>query len=258
MKSLQPLIISSLDQLTTLHAELTELQSTEARIYYQAEIIFTSTITEFDGTRGYIYMKEVCLITLLDVVRILRCRRLTFINVIVSIADVFIRHTLADLREVYMQECLAAIPLIRQLIVNCPNLQSFSDTGFEERQVFPQDEQNRLDKMVMTTIAITAALSQNYHLTRFQSLSIESELKAVMQARIKQADRLKLLEYSRTIRSVPLRNVAGLKKCQSAVYQFLLIKRYRRKSVLRIINKDVVNIISRLIYDSRGIAVWCS
>lgn len=204
MKPAPPLIMSSLDQLEKLHGQLTQFQATKIPIGQQAEIIFTSTTVHINGNRGYIYMNDVCLTVLLKVVKVLRCRRLRLINVSVCIANVFIRHTLEDLREVYLQECFGAIPAIRQFIVKCLNLQKLVDSGLEERHVFLQDNQNLLDRLVMATIEISAALSQNYHLTRFQSVSIESELKDVMQARIKQADRLRLQEYSRTIRSVPV------------------------------------------------------
>ena len=53
------------------------------------------------------------------------------------------------------------------------------------------------------------------------------------------------------------RNVIGWEKCRGAIYQWYLIKRYGNCAIFGFLNRDVVNLIARLVYASRFTEVWC-
>lgn len=111
--------------------------------------------------------------------------------------------------------------------------------------------------MVDRTETILKAITANCGLLTFESSSMNEELKLLLTAGIRPNHRKIMQKYGKTLKSLLQRNYDGYAKCQAAIVQLFLIKKYRPDSVFHLINKDVVKLIAQLLHDTRGIKLWC-
>jgi hypothetical protein len=53
------------------------------------------------------------------------------------------------------------------------------------------------------------------------------------------------------------RNRDGIAKCRDAIYQLMLIKKYAPENPFKVLNRDVMLIIAKMLYVTIGTKVWC-
>lgn len=196
------------------------------------------------------------IIRLVKIMARLRCHELAILTTTISIDPSSKLNFLRHLRTIELTACRGSMTFIKVMLYVCPNLLSLSELGVERFPVLRIDR-NRSMLMVERSEGIINALKINYSLSSFESSSISQEIKLLLVAGIHPGHRSIIQKYNKTMKALLKRNRDGYAKCNDAILQIFLIKRYRPDSVFRFVNFDVVRLIAKLLHNSRGTRVWC-
>ena len=154
-----------------------------------------------------------------------------------------------------MHVCTGSTPFINFCLKRCPNLRELVERKSPKRPSAIGSSQ-RIDRALSVYERLLVSLRNHHGLLTFESSTLLSEMKVLKEAGMSPSQNMQLILNDREMQGLFLRNQNGCQKCSAAIYQLLLIKRYRPDSVFRFINKDVVMIIAKLIYKTMGTAAW--
>ena len=249
MEASSVLRIRSIDQLEQLYKNLKTPNS--ASLGYRAALIIQS-----DDEYDIITLHDDTMFKLLVVTARLCCTKLSMLNVAFNVSDIRVK-PLRHVREIEVMLCRGVMHFIPFIIKRCPNLVKFSETSMG-RLSLDANPWIRSKAMVGYTDVLMRAVTTNYRLLNFESLSMTDELKLLMAATIKQEHRTPLQKYCKIMKVLLKRNNDGDAKCTAAIIQILLIKRYRPHSVFQFTTRDIVKMICKLVLQTRGTFIWCS
>lgn len=162
----------------------------------------------------------------------------------------------SSLEEITFVQCKMEFETIRRVVRDCPKLERLTcdatGTVMLDSDLLQDNYLGNLIKIVR----------QNYRLTKFDYSAFREK---IMPDRVHRRfwttetvkNRKKVISEYAMLQCFIARNLKGRAACYAAIQQIYLIKRFRPKSIFRIINRDAVNIICRLVYESIGTAMWC-
>lgn len=205
--------------------------------------------------RGFIIHNDE-LATLLNILKTSACKRLTLTNVAITANLLAIVNDVSDLQTVTLSMFTGSMPFINFLLKRCPNLKSLVEIKSPKRPS-AIGSSKRVERALLVYERLFTTMRSHYGLLAFESSTLLAEIKVLKEAGMSPSQKMQLLEADRKVQALLLRNQAGYHKCQRAIYQVLLIKKYRPSSVFRFINRDVVMLIVRWVHGTIGSAVWC-
>lgn len=194
---------------------------------------------------------------LVDILNRTQCNRIQFIRIIFqSTFSRFDRINFPHLEWITFDNCHQHLELIAKFVAVSPNLRSLVECEVPQRNLIENDDK-RAQQLAKCLGSITQALEINPRLTTFESPSSFEELRLTMSnPLIKTQYRTCLKQYQRLLPEALKRNFDAYQNYVSAMYQVLLIKKFRPTSVFRFINHDIVRLIVGLIKMSKWDRVW--
>lgn len=189
----------------------------------------------------------IALMTHLRTVR-LKCWNVNFQAIIPGKGNInFI--TCPGLKAIELIDCRNTVRLISQAVCDCPLLESVNTKAVH---------MNYPENFNAQCLIIAQNLNHNCRLRDFELCEMtDFFIYSGAWPSKNQIVHDEVVKYDGFITSVIERNVIGWEKCRDAIYQLYLIKRYGASPLFLCLNRDVVKIIARLLYQSRFTQVWC-
>jgi hypothetical protein len=153
-----------------------------------------------------------------------------------------------SLRTIKMIDCRDTVRSLVRAVCDCPQLQRINTES--QRPHYRTNLDIELHLMILK-------LNSNFSLQHFTLCEVGAALKGGGDsfsgcAAWTQA----IVHYTSIICQIVERNAIGLEKCRRAIYQVLLIKRHGKSPLFACLNKDIVKIIAKLVYNSRFTEAW--
>jgi cytoplasmic iron level regulating protein YaaA (DUF328/UPF0246 family) len=201
-------------------------------------------------------LSDIGMSNLMNILNLTQCKRIQFISIAVNFHfSCFDRMHFRHLEQITVNNCREHLELISKLASACPNLHSLVEFNSESNGVVNNP---KLAQRLSNCLGqITHALEANPRLTTFESPSLLGELKLMLADRsVKTQYRTCLRQFERLLPEALTRNQEAYQNYHGAMYQILLIKKFRPRSLFRFVNHDVVRMIVGLIKASIWHPVW--
>lgn len=253
LNSTPTLFISSVGELEALHKSLPLGRAKRDSPGYNSSVVIMPPENE-----PHLLLNNQYLVPLLKLIGKIRCRNLTFIRCNFTFdTEYAIKGRFDFLETLRLVTCRNVITFIPRIMKTCLQLVAFSESESESRASVGHDWY-RAVAVAGNLILLHASLRLNYRILEFESSTLDEEIPLLMKAGVRTEQRKVLKDHERNLGKLLWRNHDGYQKCRSAIYQLFLIKKHRLDSVFRFVNRDVVKIIARLLYESIGTKIWCS
>lgn len=197
------------------------------------------------------------MLNLVDILNLTRCKKLYVVSVI-NKCQPFSAFTMyfPYLENLTVDNCHEPFDLIAKFVSACPNLHSLVEVNPGEPNIVVNDPK-RAQRLANYLGPVVHALEINPRLTTFESPSLLGELKLMIgDGSVKTQYKTCLRPYERLLPEALTRNQQAYQNYRCAMYQVLLIKKFRPNSVFRFINHDVVKMIVGLVKASIWHPVW--
>jgi hypothetical protein len=203
-------------------------------------------------------VSDIGMSNLMNILNLTQCKRIQFISIVVNFHfSCFDRMHFRHLEQIIVNNCREHFDLISKFVSVCPNLLSLVEFNSESNGVVNNP---KLAQRLSNCLGqITHALEANPRLTTFESPSLLGELKLMLADRsVKTQYRTCLRQFERLLPEALTRNQEAYRNYHGAMYQILLIKKFRPNSLFRFVNHDVVRIIVGFIKASIWHPIWRS
>lgn len=180
----------------------------------------------------------------------LRCVRVSFSTL--YLPSVEFRNSIKDchcLRNIHLENCEEAEAFVSLMATRCSRLKTICTIN--RSGGYP----NNLLQIISD---LSDSFKNTYALLYFDLSSVKALANDVKNGRDPWLGKAAIQagDYNDKIACVIKRNAAGYAKCRRAIYEFLLIKQSRVCPLFEYINRDVVQLIARMVHESRGTVIW--
>lgn len=177
----------------------------------------------------------------------LQCENIDF-NVITSPDGNRVRlENCSNLKAIEMIDCRTAVRFIVRAVCDCPLLGSVNTIARYADCPANLDIQMRI---------MALKLNKNYRLKHFDMCEVKEFIVRCLTSDYSASGAEHVIVYRNFIQKVIQRNAEGYTQCHDAVCQLALIKRQGNSQLFASLNRDVVGIISGLLYESRFAVDW--
>jgi hypothetical protein len=173
-----------------------------------------------------------------------------------------IHENISSLKSATFTSCANTGAVMTYLLVHCSLLQELEERG-PKLSILNHSNSNR--EVFNITTSIRTMLAENYRLKKFHYDRLEARVVEFPTIPLPDGDYgaemqekfATLVNRQKGIFGFLERNRRGYDKCRRAVYQLLLIKRFASENPFRLLNRDVMLMIAKMVYATIGTKVWC-
>ena len=159
----------------------------------------------------------------------------------------------SSLKTIELIDCTKSTRLIVRAVCDCPLLESVNTRGNIPSYMSSFDIQYQI---------MAKNLNKNCRLRHFAMREVTAYFTECTYSGLRipvdnSVNENRVIAYQKFIQQIIDRNSIGWINCRQAIYQLYLIKRHGNSPLFACLNRDVVNIIARLLYQSRFKEAWC-